>query len=505
MPRPLKILDSKFFLSLLAIFSGLILPLAFAPFGYYLTAELSLIILLLVWFRSAAAGQAFWYGCLFGMGFFGAGVYWVYISIHHYGHAPIVLAVLILLLLISFLALYPALQGYFLHRCYGNNSCSKFLLAFPISWVVLEWIRGWFLSGFPWLFLGYGHISSPLRGWAMVFGVYGVSFMIAQTAGAIFWLCCYRKNIKFTVFLMLSIIALWFFGGNLAKINWVHKIGEPIKVSLIQGNISQQQKWDPGELWSIMNSYTFLTAKNFTSKIIVWPEAAIPTYPENINSYLKPLSLIAAKRGVSILSGVPFYDQANNSYYNGILAYGAGSGRYYKRHLVPFGEYLPLKFFLKWLHNFLTIPMADFSSGVKNQPDLLVGKIILAPFVCYEIAYPGLVLDYLPRAQLMVTVSDDSWFGESIAAAQHLEIARMRSLEAGRYQLLATNTGITAVIDSQGVVVKELPIFQQGVLTAEVLAFDGKTPWIGYGQYLWLPLLFFGLGLAKWRDLKQEE
>ncbi|EKE01077.1 MAG: hypothetical protein ACD_21C00225G0005 [uncultured bacterium] len=496
-------LKQKTLFSLLALFVGAVLPLAFAPFGFYLVTEGALVLLLLIWSREISPGLAFWYGWLFGLAFFSCGVYWIYISIHHFGNAPVMLAVLILALLVAFMALFPAFQGYLLNRFYPQNDWRKFLLAFPASWVVLEWLRGWVLSGFPWLFLGYGHIDSLLRGWATVFGVYGVSFVIAQTSGAVVCMFFYRKNIKFIAVLALLIAMLWSGGFYLAKINWTKEADEPIQVSLIQGNIPITQKWgNEKELAKALNSYALLTAENFASKIIVWPEAAIPTYPENVQLYLKLLSMAAKLHNTTILSGIPFYDKETDRYYNGILSVGANEGRYYKRHLVPFGEYLPLSFMLSWLHNYLLIPMSGFSSGAKNQRDLLIGDTVLAPFVCYEIAYAGLVLEYLPRAGLIVTVCEDGWFGRSIAAAQHLEIARMRSLEVGRYQLLSATTGITAIIDAGGNVVSQAPVFEQAVLTDKIQILSGATPWVKYGQYVWLFLLLMILLMGRWRKFR---
>jgi len=488
-------LKQKTLFSLLALFAGAVLPLAFAPFGYYLTAEVSLVLLLLVWSSGISPGQAFWYGWLFGLAFFSCGVYWIYISIHHFGNAPVVLALLILGLLIAFLALFPALQGYLLNRMFPQSDWRKLLLAFPASWVILEWVRGWILSGFPWLFLGYGHVNAPLGGWATVLGVYGVSFFVAQTAGAIACMFFYRNKPRVLAMVVVLVAALWSCGYFLAKVNWTKRVNEPLQVSLIQGNIPLQQKWDEKELSSILNLYAHLTSKNFASNVIVWPEAAIPTYPENVSVYLKLLSLTAKMHNATVLSGIPFYDKETDRFYNGILSVGVNEGRYYKRHLVPFGEYLPLRFMLSWLCNYLTIPMSGFSSGVKNQPDMFIANTPIAPFVCYEIAYAELVLNHLPRAGLLVTVCDDSWFGESIAAAQHLEVAQMRSLEVGRYQLLCTNTGITAIIDDGGKITSRLPVFEQGVLTEEVQMLSGATPWVRYGQYIWL-FLFIAVFLA---------
>lgn len=505
MARGVKIIKSiditRIFLGVLVMIGGAILPLAFAPFGYYLIAETSLVILLFVWLRASRPLLAFLYGWLFGLTFFGFGIYWVYVSVHYYGNAPTVLAIFIVALLVAFMALYPALQGYCLHRFFSKNNLWKFLGVFPAIFVILEWIRGWFLSGFPWLFLGYSHVASPLSGWATVFGVYGVSFVIAQTAGAVFSIFYWWRNKKLVAGLLLLIFMLWGVGGAIAKINWTKQSGERFRVSLVQGNITQERKWQKSELLSILDTYSFLTTSNLASKIIVWPEAAIPTVPENIKLYLQRLSFVAEKSKTTIVSGVPFYDKDNNNYYNGILVFGASQGRYYKRHLVPFGEFLPLQFMLWWLHKFLTIPMSGFSYGAKQQPDLVVDNILLAPFICYEIAYANLVLDYLPRAKFLVVVSDDSWFGESIAAAQHLEIAKMRALEVGRYLLFSTNTGISAIINQRGEIVAAAPAFQPAVVSAEVMSFVGKTPWVNYGKYLWLPLLLLCLWLAyRWKS-----
>jgi apolipoprotein N-acyltransferase len=225
----------------------------------------------------------------------------------------------------------------------------------------------------------------------------------------------------------------------------------------------------------------------------VWPEAAIPTRPEDVPFYLKLLTKVAKLHNTTILTGIPFYDTETKRDYNGILALGVNEGRYYKRHLVPFGEYLPLRFILSWLHSYLTIPMSGFFSGAKNQPDLLVDKTIIAPFICYEIAYADLVLGYFPKAGLIVRVCDDAWFGKSIAAAHHLEVALMRSLEVGRYQLLSTNMGITAFIDADGRVISQAPEFERTVLTQEIQALSGSTPWVRFGRYVWVLLLVVGL------------
>lgn len=469
--------NQNIFYPLLALISGAALVLAFAPFGYYLIAELSLVALLFTWHKAKSPKQAFWLGWSYGLAFFGWGAHWIYISIHNFGHAPIPIAALILAIMVAYLALYPAITGYLLKK-FPKCNWLTYIIIFPILWTSLEWVRGWMISGFPWLFLGYGHINSAISSWATIFGVYGVSFVIAQTAGAIFCIFLYYKKIKPVLLFTTLIAALWGLGYYLNTINWTTAINKPIQVSLVQGNISLEQKWDEAQLLNILNTYVNLTTQNFASKIIVWPEAAIPAFEHNISSYLTKLSKLAKEHDTTILSGIMFHDDNTQNYYNGVITLGANSGRYYKRHLVPFGEYMPLNSILSWLRYYLDIPMSGFSSGSAKQPKILIQKNPIAPFVCYEIAYPSLVLDYMPQAGLIVTVSDDSWFGESIAAAQHLEIAQMRSLEVGRYQLLTASTGITAIIDAKGRVLNRLPEFKLGVLTDNIQLLSGATPWV---------------------------
>lgn len=469
----------------LALIAGAILPLAFAPFGYYPMAIISPAILLFLWLN-ASARLAFWRGFLYGIGFFGVGVSWVYISIHTYGNASVFLAVLITGSMILFLALYPALQGYLLNRIFPDNNWRKLLLAFPASWVIFEWIRSWFLSGFPWLLLGVAQINSCLKGYMPLVGTYGLSFITIFTAAAVVYILSNNKKHWQRLVILIIPVALWIGGCFLAKVHWTTPVGAKFRVSLLQGNIYQEKKWDPKQLAAILGVYSRLTNASWASSIIVWPEAAVPAFPMEVSLYLKLMSVAAQLHRTAIVYGVPLADRSTGQYYNGILTMGVAHGKYLKRHLVPFGEYLPFKPILSWLHNYFTIPMSGFSSGPKRQAPMIANGILIAPFICYEIAYANIVLSHLPRAQLLVTLCDDSWFGKSIAAAQHLEIARARSLETGRYQLFSTNTGISAIIGPQGEIVAQAPQFKEYVLSADIQAMEGATPWVALGHYFWL-------------------
>ena len=487
-------------LAVLALFSGAALTLAFSPFNYSYVSIISLMVLLFVWIKSPSEKYSFYYGLIYGLAFFGTGVHWVYISIYKYGNAPMVLACAIVALLVVYLALYPALHGYLWTRLCKKEipGWVKFLVVFPTLLVILEWLRSWLLTGFPWLLLGYSQIDASPGGFAPVLGVYGVSFIVAQVAGALFAALYYdyvKKRIA-ALCLVAYVLLLMALGTALNKIIWTQEDNVNLRVSIIQGNIGQEQKWRDGELWPTLQLYSSLTMEHFGNDIVVWPEAAITTFPEHIQHHLDWLATAAKEKATTILAGIPLRNGNHDIYYNGIIAIGAAEGVYHKIRLLPFGEYLPLKFALNWLGNFLFIPMADFANGSREQPEITLGKVVLAPFICYEIAYADLLLGYLPKAGLIVTISDDSWFGESIAMNQHLEIARMRSLEVGRYQIFSTNTGISAIIDNRGKIIYQTKPSRREVLSGTVRVFSGATPWVTWGKYCLIFILLGGLGLT---------
>lgn len=487
----------------IALLSGALLPLALAPCGISSLAIISPTILALIW-RNHEPKVAAKLGLLYGLGFFSVGISWVFVSIHQFGNAPFFFAILITILLIVFLALFPAIHGYLYQRFFPNENLRKFLFAFPALWVSLEWLRGWIFTGFPWLFLGYSQIDTALRGFAPIIGIYGVSFLTAFTSGILvsiihnkklFWRCC----------LVLLLVVIWLAGAQLAKLRWTSASGSKITISLIQGNIAQERKWQSYELDSILESYANLTKKNWNHNIIVWPEAAIPAFPHEIPHFWKNIASLAKAHHTTIIAGAPFFNKKTHHYYNGIFALGTDNATYFKRHLVPFGEFLPFKHLLYWLHYFVTIPMSGFTSGDSMQPDFIAQNIIFAPFVCYEIAYPYLALDYFPKATMILTISDDSWFGDSFAPAQHLEIARMRSLEVGRYQLVVSNTGITALIGPDGKIIAAASPNRVEVLNVEAYKMEKATPWVNSGKYWWWTIILASFILAAVRPLTQEQ
>jgi apolipoprotein N-acyltransferase len=460
---------------LIALFSGALLSLGFAPFNIYTLAFILPAILLFLWLR-ATPKKALWLGWLFGIGFLGTGASWIYISIHEFGNSNTLLASIITCIFIIWMGAYYALFGYVFRKFFAHASQIKqCLLFFPALWVVFEYLRSVLFTGFPWLLLGYTQLNTPLKAFAPLFGVYGVSLITALISGGLVLLATHqsRKNKTISLILIFGLTGLGFIGKDHA---WTKTAGNPLQATLIQGDIPQAVKWNSSYLLQNINVYKHMTFDHFTSKLIVWPEGAMPVYAQEASDFISMLDKSAQENHSNIIFGVPIMKRSTQQYYNGLLLVGDHHGEYLKRHLVPFGEYIPLQSIFAKPMAYFNIPMSGFSDGPTDQPDLVVDHIRIAPFICYEITYPDEVLNAAENSELLVTLSDDSWFGRSPALAQHLQMAQMRSLETGRYQLVSTNSGITAFVSPFGKIMKDAPIDQRVALTDSVYPMTGKTP-----------------------------
>ncbi|MFO1435864.1 MAG: apolipoprotein N-acyltransferase [Gammaproteobacteria bacterium] len=466
----------------LALLAGATLPLAFAPYGWWPLSIVALAVLFRCWV-DITAKRAWWRGWLFGLGMFGIGIAWVQISVHQFGLPILAFSVSVTALLVMFMALYPALAGYLIARWNIESNTMRFLVVMPAVWTLCEWLRAWLFTGFPWLSVGYAHVDSPLSAFAPIGGVFAVSLVAAMVAGAVV-LLLYNYRVALVAFVSVWVIA------RLASLsNWTHIEGQPLKVALVQGGIEQSQKWDPGLKDRTLALYEKLTEGYWGgAKIIVWPETAIPAFGSEVKEFLTSLADRAQRSGTDILLGVPVDERDNNGhiqdYYNSIVTLGSNIARYDKRHLVILGEYPPFKDILMPILRSLSIPMSEFSTGTTTQEPLQAAGLKLAPSICFEDAFGNELIDFLPDARLLVNVSNDAWFGDSMAPHQHLQIARMRALETGRYLLRATNNGISAIIDEHGRVIAKSPQFIAHVLTAEVQPRNGATPYVAIGNAL---------------------
>lgn len=459
--------------------AGVIAVAAFAPFGWYPLAVIALAVLFNQWLVDNPR-RAMLHGFLFGAGCFGAGVSWVYVSVNHYGHVHPLVAGLVTALLIAFLSLYPALLGYLLKRLHPAYSLPALVAVFPAGWVLSEWLRGWLFSGFPWLSIGTSQIDGPLGGFAPVIGVPGISLLVGISAALLVAILHSPRRLASLV----AVAAIWLGGQGLNQVEWTQPRGEALEVALVQGNIAQEDKWAPDNLLNTLTQYSSLTFGTPGIDLYVWPETAIPAFHHQVEAdFLPELETRLREHEAALLSGIPVLDRASWEYYNAIVTLGDTQAFYYKQHLVPFGEYLPLRWLIGSSLDALAVPNADFSTGGRGQTLLSAAGVPVSSSICFEVVFGEQIIRDLPEAALLVNVSNDAWFGDSLAPHQHLEMARMRARETGRPMLRATNTGISAVIDRRGEIMARSEQFETAVVTATVQPRQGTTPYVRTGNW----------------------
>jgi apolipoprotein N-acyltransferase len=489
---------------LLLLLAGGSVPLAFAPFGLYPLAVLAPLPLFAFWLK-APPRQAMVAGFVFGLGQFGAGVSWVYVAIHDFGHSAAPVAALLTLLLVALLAVIPALVGYLAARFAprGASTAVLVLLWLPALWALGEWVRGWYLTGFPWLSLGYSQIDSPLAGYAPLLGVFGVSWLVALSAGALLWL--WQARLPALRWVLPLLLAIWGGGALLGAQSWSEPLGEPLRVTLIQGNLPQSTKWDPAAIRTRLERYAELTQLHFDdSDLVIWPENAVTVFYHDIKeAFFDGLAEDARASGTDLILGVPLLDDDGERYYTTLMSLGSSHAFYRKRHLVPFGEFLPLEGVLRGLINFFDLPMSSFSPGPKGQPLLQAAGHKVAATVCYEDAFGEEMIDFLPEASLLVNGSNNAWYGDSLAPHQHLQISRMRALETGRPMLRATTNGISALIDEKGEIRMRSAQFRTEMLSGSVQPMQGATPYVRWGNWTVVMLLLGIVAVVRWGGWKE--
>lgn len=473
--------------SLTCLLAGALVPFAFAPYEYSLLAIITVAILFFLWIDTEPR-TAFFYGYAFGFGLFGVGVNWLHISINLFGGVNLIGALFFTYIFIAIVALYPALVGYLSRKYFQRIQVINLFILIPSLWTLSEWCRAWIFTGFPWLNLGYSQIDSPLAGLATITGVYGVSWMVCFSAAVLVYIFIGNKKQK--LILALTLLFIWGCSDYLKDINWTTIKEQSIKVALIQGAIPQQEKWKEENQQHTRDLYLSLSTHYLDNDLIIWPETAIPAFYHQANLFIEPLLELSQQHNLDIITGIPIRDLNTGEYFNSIVSIGKENEVYHKRHLVPFGEYLPFDKWTRPFLNFLRIPMSNFSAGQNNKPILLAAGQQIGVSICYEDVFGEEVIDALPEANLLVNISNDAWFGDSFAPHQHLQMARMRAIETGRYMLRATNTGISAIINEKGKILLQSPQFKPHALSGKVELFVGTTPYARHGNY---PVLIFSV------------
>jgi apolipoprotein N-acyltransferase len=478
---------------LAALLLGIVTVFGFAPFGASALPMLTLAGLFALWWRAATPRAAAALGFAFGVGLFGAGVSWVFVGISTFGHMPAVLAAIGTAGFCAYLALLPALAGWVTARLAPPRSGLRLALA-AAAWVLTEWLRGWVLSGFGWLSVGYAQLGATLAGYAPVGGVLLVSFGMAAIAALLVHaaLDLEARRAGAVAIAAGTIVAIGAIGLELATIEWSRLAGDPVAVSLVQGNIEQELKFDAAYRENTLAIYADLAARA-RGRLIVLPESALPMFADEVSpDYVAQLRGAALKNGGDLLVGLFFFEprpsaDEDDRYFNSVVSIGTSTTQVYrKHHLVPFGETIPAK---NWgpgwfLRRILAIPLADQTPGPAYQEPFAVAGERIAVNICYEDAFGSELNRRLPEATLLVNVTNDAWYGRSLAAEQHEQIAAMRALETARPMLRATNTGITSIIDHRGAEIARLPWFTRGVLEGAIAGRTGTTPYVRFGDAL---------------------
>jgi len=470
---------------LVAVLAGIATSFAFAPWGWHFLAWLGPAVLFLLWEYEPpreAAGTGFW----FGAALFGAGTWWIYTAIHDFGQAPAWLALFLVAALLAIKGSYYALTGYVLLRIAPDPSPARSLLLIPAGWTLMEWLRGWLFTGFPWLQLGYSQSDTPLAGLATLGGIHLVTFSVAVLAGVVVLLV---QGGGSRIGAVVVAAVLWGGGWLLDGHEWSRPEGGPVTVALLQGAIPQDEKWLMENRAATLDKYRALNREALGARIIVWPESAIPVLAHDAKPYLEAIRLESAARGSDVMLGLLDFDLATGEIRNGLYSMGSeGDGWYYKRRLVPFGEFFPVPPAVRRWMRLQSLPYYDMTPGEEHQAPLRAGGQRLAATICYEDAYGADQLAALPSSTLLVNVTNNAWFGDSSAPHQQLQMARFRALEAGRFLVRATSNGITAVIGPDGAVLDRIPQFVPGILRATVQPRTGLTPYARTGNW---PILGF--------------
>ena len=501
----------------LAVFAGAVTVLGFAPFYLFALPLVTLAVLIVLWRRAADRRAAALIGFSFGLGFFLTGVSWVYVSLHDFGAMPAPLAGILTLLFCAFLALYPAVTGW-IYCALGPRSALVTLAMLPALWTLADWLRGWLFTGFPWIALGYSQIpASPLAGYAPVLGIYGASFAAVLTAGLLVTLWEYRnaepkaeaargKSVHHLLLhpASIALVAVLAGGYGLQQLDWTQPEGEPIVVSLLQGNIPQEMKWRDDKVAATLDKYRRLVDSS-NARLIILPETALPLFLHDVPQYyLNDIAAHARSNDGDVLIGVPERSDGRD-YFNSVLSFGAAPTQIYRKsHLVPFGEFVPLKPLFGWFLEVVQIPLLDFARGAETQQPLAVAGQRIAVNICYEDAFGAEIIRQLPQATLLANVSNVAWFGRSIAPQQHLQISQARALETGRYMLRATNTGMTAIIDPHGRVQKVAPEFTEAIVTGVVQGRAGATPYVRWGNTPIVALSLLLMLTGRWLALRKD-
>jgi apolipoprotein N-acyltransferase len=467
--------------------------LGFAPYYLFPIPIIAITGLCYLWAKAGTPAAAWLLGFSYGLGLYCVGIYWIYISLHDFGGMPWWFAGFCTFCLCAFMALFVGLVGYF------GKRLGCLWLSVPVLWGLSDWVRSWIFTGFPWLTMGYSQVPhSPLAGYMPIVGVYGVSVLTVFISAIIgFWLANKSQTIFFKRNVIASVTLILVAGFILKVVEWTKPAGQPTTVALIQGNISQLEKWSADKTQNTIDLYLGMI-KASKAQLIILPETAFPLVYSDLQPEIKATLLAHAKQNYgNIVVGMIEQDVTTGNIYNSAISFNPNTIQTYrKNHLVPFGEFIPLKQVFGWIYrDWLNMPLSDLSRGGAKQDEInTMQKQALGINICYEDVFGEEIIRQLPAATILVNISNDAWYGQSYAAHQHMQFSQARALETGRYMLRATNTGATAAIDNHGFVLAHAPHDVQTTLDVMAQGYSGSTPYVRFGN--WPFIIFCFLAIA---------
>nr|WP_280524162.1 apolipoprotein N-acyltransferase [Legionella worsleiensis] len=476
MESPIRVNYSSY---LAVFFAGLLGPLGFAPF-HMPGLHIASLALLFFYAQQGIKKQSFLHGFLFGLGYFGLGVSWVIISIHDYGQLNYLLAGICTLAFIAYLSLFPAIAVYLFTILNKAHNKRNRILLFSALWCLSELLRSHLFSGFPWLITGTTLIDTPVKYLAPIIGLQGLSFVGVFLACLLTLALTERSGKRFVYLSVFVLMLILPYAGK--YMHWTEVKKNPVTVGVVQANLSMRDKWDEHLFWDLLKYYEKTTEQLLGKQLIILPESAIPLPATYLEEYLDKLHEKALKAKSALILGILQPADSNEThYYNSIISLGTARGEHIKEHLVPFGEYIPKPFLA--INRWMNLPEPNILPGTLHQPLMKIANHPIASLICYEIAYPNLLRVQMPNAQWIVSISDNGWFGRSLASYQQLQMAQVLSLLTGRYQVVVNNDGLSSVINSYGEILDSLPPFSSGILQSEIFPAVGSTPWIYWNEY----------------------
>lgn len=478
----------------ITLLAGCLVPLSFAPFNIWPLGILALSIFAVL-INQQSLTAVWWRSWCFGVGMYGLGVSWIYVSISGFGGAPAPLAAFLVVIFVFFMAAFFSLPFYVFGRWFSQYPLSL-LVAFPTTWLISEWLRTWLLTGFPWLLIGYADLTNWLSGWAPVVGVMGLSLLSAFTAAILAQFIYLPAKTRSLLLGSGAIILIWGAGFALQKVEWTQISSTPTSIAIVQPNINQEDKWQSDYRATTLDLLRTKTEPLWGHKIIIWPEAAVTETYSQALPFLNEMNRKAADTESGLFTGIIFDDQKKELYYNSIATFGNAIGIHHKRRLVPFGEYLPIEA-LRNLIEFFNLPTSIINLGPEEQYGLKVDELVVSPSICYEVAFPDLIAKNAVHSQLLLSVSNLGWFGDSLGRHQFMQMAQMRALETQHYYAYSTNNGPSAIFDRKGKITAQTNAFEQTSLSSEIFAVDGSTPFMRFGSLPLVAISIFGLVLLR--------